>query len=232
MGGFGSLHVVVTGGTGALGTAVVQGLVASGAVVHVPCFESGPEEGHPLAHLEGVHFTCSVDGTDEDAVGAFYGSIPKLWASIQIAGGFAMGPLAQTSLADLRAMLDMNTVTCFLACREAVARIRAGGGGGRLVNVGAKPALQPVGGMAAYSASKAAVVNLTCSLAEELAPEGILVNAVIPSVIDTPGNRAAMPDADHESWPSVDDVAAQILALASPENRVTRGSLACVYGRS
>ena len=104
--------------------------------------------------------------------------------------------------------------------------------GGRVVNVGARPAVQPTGGMVAYSTSKAAVTAMTTALAEELAPESIWVNAVLPSVMNTPANRRAMPDADHAAWPSVDDVAKTVVFLASPDNAVTRGGLIPVYGRA
>ena len=104
--------------------------------------------------------------------------------------------------------------------------------GGRLVNVAARPALVPTPGLSAYAASKAAVAAMTQSLAEELKREGIWVNAVVPSTMDTPANRAAMPSADFAAWPSVDDVAETIAFLASPRNRSTRGALVPVYGRS
>jgi NAD(P)-dependent dehydrogenase (short-subunit alcohol dehydrogenase family) len=107
-----------------------------------------------------------------------------------------------------------------------------GGGGGRIVNVAARPAVAPVAGLAAYAASKAAVTNLTLTLSEELAAERIWVNAVLPSTMDTPANRAAMPKADHARWPKVAEVAATIVFLASPQNHVTRGALAPVYGQS
>ncbi|HXA70907.1 MAG TPA: SDR family NAD(P)-dependent oxidoreductase, partial [Stellaceae bacterium] len=125
-------------------------------------------------------------------------------------------------------------VSCYLCCRAAVAGMRKGGGGGRIVNVAARPALEPRqgAGMSAYAASKAAVAALTQALGEELAGDGILVNAVAPSIMDTPANRAAMPKAKHELWPKVEEVAATILFLASTENRVTRSAVAPVYGRS
>jgi len=86
--------------------------------------------------------------------------------------------------------------------------------------------------MVPYTASKAAVAALTQALAEEVAGRGILVNAVVPSIMDTPANRKAMPDADHARWPKVDEVAATIAFLVSPQNTVTRGGLVPVYGRS
>jgi NAD(P)-dependent dehydrogenase (short-subunit alcohol dehydrogenase family) len=130
-------------------------------------------------------------------------------------------------------MMEQNAVTAFLCCREAMKGIRASGVGGRIVNVAAKPALHPVGGMVAYSASKAAVVSITESLAEEVAKEGIWVNAVVPSVMDTPANRASFPaGTDFSKWPSVGDVAATVGFLVSGENKVTRGAAVEVHGRS
>ena len=110
--------------------------------------------------------------------------------------------------------------------------MRNTGEGGRIVNVAAKPALIPVGGMVAYSASKAAVASMTQSLGEELASDGIFVNAIVPSVMDTPANRRGMPDADHRQWPSVAAVASTIAFLLSPSNTATRSGLVPVYGRS
>ena len=108
------------------------------------------------------------------------------------------------------------------------------GNGGRIVNVAARPALEwrSGAGMVAYAASKAAVAALTAALAEEVAKDGILVNAVAPSIMDTPANRTAMPKANYDLWPKVAEVAATIMFLASPENRVTRGGIVPVYGRS
>jgi NAD(P)-dependent dehydrogenase (short-subunit alcohol dehydrogenase family) len=106
--------------------------------------------------------------------------------------------------------------------------------GGRIVNVAARPALEwrSGAGMAAYTASKAGVAALTVALAEEVVKVGILVNAVAPSIMDTPANRTAMPQADFSAWPKVEEVAATILFLASPDNKVTRGGVVPVYGRS
>ena len=115
-------------------------------------------------------------------------------------------------------------------------RIRAANSadGGRIVNVAARPALEPRlgAGMVAYTAAKAAVAAITQSLAEELARDGIWVNAVAPSILDTPANRAAMPDSDHAAWPGLDHVAETIAFLASPDNHVARGGVIPVYGRS
>jgi len=229
---FDGLDVVVTGGTGALGRAVVEALLARGGTCHVPVVDASELEDFPHADHERVHVVRDVDLGDEAGAQAFYRERPPLWASLQLAGGFAMGPIAETSGADFRRLLDMNAGTCFLCCREAVKRIRERGRGGRLVNVSARPALVPAADVAAYAASKAAVAALTRCLAEELRDEEIWVNAVVPSVMDTPANRAGMPDADFDAWPKVEQVARVIADLASPANAVTRGALVCVYGRA
>jgi len=226
-------HVVVTGGTGALGTAVVGALVAAGAVCHVPTQSDKGAQRFPHRDHPRVKVSAEGDLSDETAVTRLFESVP-LWASIHIAGGFAAGPVSETAKADLMRQLDMNFVTCFLCCRAAVNAMAKTGAGGRIVNVAARPALEwrSGAGMAAYTASKAAVAALTVALAEEVARQGILVNAVAPSIMDTPANRQAMPKADHAAWPKVEEVAATILFLASPENKVTRGAVVPVYGRS
>lgn len=232
-GAFEGLHVVVTGGTGALGSAVVDALLEQGAHCHVPVFHEHEVESSATEHAR-LRTELGVDLTDEASTVSFYAGCPSLWASIQIAGGFAMADVAETTAADAMRMMKLNYLSCLLSCREAVGRIRAGGDarGGRLVNVSARPALVPTGGMVAYAASKAAVASLTRSLAEELAAEQIWVNAVAPSVMDTPANRAAMADADHDRWPKVAQVAATIVHLASPANAVARGAIVPVYGRA
>ena len=185
-------------------------------------------EGFP--HRDAVHAVEGVDLRDESSCAAFYASIDgPLYASIHLAGGFSMAPIADTSVADYQQLVELNLTTCFLSCREAARRMT---GEGRIVNVAAKPALVPTGGLAAYSATKAAVAGLTVALAEELRERGIWVNAVVPSTMNTPANVAAMPDADHSAWPTTDDVAATICFLASPANRSTRGALVPVYGRT
>ena len=131
------------------------------------------------------------------------------------------------------AQIDSNLVSCFLCCRAAVKAMQARTGG-RIVNVAARPALEPRSGagMTAYTIAKNGVATLTIALAEEVAKDGILVNAVAPSIMDTLSNRKAMPKADFDKWPKVEEVAATILFLASPDNKVTRGAIVPVYGKS
>jgi NAD(P)-dependent dehydrogenase (short-subunit alcohol dehydrogenase family) len=227
-------HVVVTGGTGALGSAVVAALAEAGAVCHVPYLVAAEAEHFPLRDHAKVKLVAGIDLTDETAVARLYGGVPALWASIHLAGGFAMTAVVKTTKAELMKQIDLNLVTAFLSCAAAVNAITRTGAGGRIVNVAARPALEwrSGAGMAAYTASKAGVAALTAALAEEVVQSGILVNAVAPSIMDTPANRAAMPQADYTAWPKVEEVAATILFLASSDNRVTRGGVVPVYGRS
>jgi NAD(P)-dependent dehydrogenase (short-subunit alcohol dehydrogenase family) len=223
-------HVVVTGGTGALGAAVVAALLEEGAVCHVPAMDKAEVKRFaPRAH-ERVRIVEVATLADEGEVARFYAGVPQLWASIHIAGGFAMQPLAETGKGVLMAQLETNLVSAFLCCAAAVRAMK--NAGGRIVNVAARPGLEPRlgAGMTAYTVSKAGVAALTQALGQELAADGILVNAVAPSILDTPANRAAMPTADHALWPKVEEVAATILFLASPQNKVTRGAVVPVYG--
>lgn len=227
---FTNRHVAVTGGTGALGAAIVGPLLEAGAIVHVPCLDVHELRTFEYKDHDRIRVVTGIDLTNEDAASGFFGRLPELWASIHAAGGFAMHAITDTSLAEFRRLFEMNATTCFLSCREAVKKMRASGRGGRIVNVTARPALLPAGGMVAYTTAKAAVASLTQCLAEELREEQIWVNAVVPSIMDTPANRRAMPDANHNRWPTVTDVAATVLFLASPDNAVTRGALVPVYG--
>ncbi len=231
---FGGRHVLVTGGTGALGSAVVSALLAEGAVCHVPYRRAQDAGAAPWRGAANVALVEAGDLADESVVGQTFAGIPALWASLHIAGGFAFGRLAETAVDTIYAQLHTNLTSTLLCCREAVRAMQRTGQGGRIVNVAARPALEWRQGanMAAYAASKAGVAALTAALAEEVAADGILVNAVAPSIMDTPANRAAMPKADHTAWPKVEEVAATILFLASPENRVTRGAIVPVYGKA
>jgi NAD(P)-dependent dehydrogenase (short-subunit alcohol dehydrogenase family) len=224
-----SHRFVITGGTGGLGEAVVRRLAELGAVCEVTFRNSA--EAEPLRNLQRVRLHA-LDVSDETAVVKFYAQFPDLWASLHLVGAFTMAPIEKTTLADMRKMFEINTMSCFVCCREAISAIRRAARGGRIVNVAARPAVIPTADMIAYSTSKAAVASMTQSLAEELKAENILVNAVLPSVMDTPANRRAMPNADFSKWPSVQEVAETMAFLASPVNALTSGALVPVYGRA
>ncbi len=220
---------VVTGGTGALGTAVVGAFLASGARCRVPYRSDAELDAFP--YKDRVTLVARCDLTSEADVARLYDGASDLWASIHIAGGFAIGSVADSGKDVLMNMLDANLVSCYLCCRAAVRTF--GAAGGRIVNVTARPGLEPRlgAGMSAYTAGKAAVAALTQALAAELAGRNILVNAVAPSIIDTPKNRAAIPKADHDAWVKPEEIAATIGFLASPANAVTSGAVVTTYGR-
>ncbi|HLL28097.1 MAG TPA: SDR family NAD(P)-dependent oxidoreductase [Xanthobacteraceae bacterium] len=227
-------HVVVTGGTGALGSAVVGALLEAGASCHVPFFVEAGTKDFPHRENPRVKLIATSSLTDEAEVTRLFDTVPNPWASIHLVGGFAMSTVSDTDKAALMQQIDTNLVTCFLCCRAAVQAMTRGRAGGRIVNVTSRPGIEwrTGAGLAAYAASKAAVAALTVALAEEVVKDGILVNAVAPSIMDTPANRAAMPKADYSAWPKVDEVSQAILFLASPDNKVTRGAIATVYGRA
>jgi NAD(P)-dependent dehydrogenase (short-subunit alcohol dehydrogenase family) len=216
--GIAGRNVVVTGGTGALGAVVVDRLLQAGAICYVPAREA---RGAGDARHERLHLVAGVDLSDEAGVDRFFDGVPELWASVHLAGDFVQ-------------QLEVNTLTAFLCCRAAVRGMRRAGHGGRIVNVAARPGLEPRrgAGMAAYTASKAAVAALTIALAEELKREHILVNAIAPSTLDTPANRRAMPDADTSRWLSPAAAAETILHLISPANTEVSGAVLPLYARA
>lgn len=199
-------HIVITGAGGGLGPAVVEALRERGAQVHTP----GRRD---------------LDLGDERAVTAFYAGLPSLWASVHVAGGFDMAPVEKTPLAMVEDQFRTNAVTAFLTCREAIRRLRQQGQGGRLVNVGSRVAVDPVAGKVAYVMAKAALLAMTRALAQETRGDRILVNAVLPDTIDTPANRAAMPDADFSRWTAPAAIARTIAWLVAPENDTVTGAL-------
>ncbi len=227
-------HVIVTGGTGALGTAVVGALLKVGAVCHVPYRSESEAKHFPHADNGKVSLVPLRDLAEEAAVTAFYGGYNQLWASIHLAGGFAQSPITKSDKALLLEQLTTNLLSAYVCSRAAIAAFARTGTGGRIVNVAARQALEPrLGANAtAYSAAKAGVAALTIALGQEVAKDGVLVNAVAPSIMDTPANRESMPKADYDAWPKTEEVAAVIAFLASPDNRVIRGTVVPVYGKA
>lgn len=231
-------HIIVTGGAGTLGTSTVRLLLDSGANCSVPCFNEEELDQFELKDEENVWCASGIDLTDEQQTQKFYElAVEKqgtLWGSVHIAGGFGMGKIENTDRDSFLKQIHLNTVTCYNSCRTAIHWLRnSEHRGGRIVNIASRPALEPRqgSGMSAYTASKAGVAALTESLAAEVVNDNILVNAVAPSIIDTPANRNAMPDSDFDKWPKPEEIATQILFLVSPQNQVTRGGVIPVYGK-
>lgn len=224
-------HIIVTGGLGALGQSVTARLIAAGAICHVPSRRVFESTG---TLPEGMAVVPGVDLTDERAVDAFYANVPELWASVHLAGGFAMSAIADTASADFLRMFENNAMTSFMCCRAAVRAMRERGQGGRIVNVAARAGVSPRkgAGMAAYATAKAAIVAMTLALAEELKAEHILVNAIAPSTMDTPANRSSMPTVDPGKWLSPGAASEAILHLVSPANMEINGAVLPLYARA
>jgi NAD(P)-dependent dehydrogenase (short-subunit alcohol dehydrogenase family) len=151
-------------------------------------------------------------------------------AAVHLVGGFAMGATDEFAVDDLRGQLELNLVTAFLVVKHALRRMKQGGYG-RIVAVGSRAAVEPAAGLAAYSAAKAGVVALVKSVAEETRTLDITANCVLPSIIDTPANRAAMGDADADQWVKPERLAESIAFLASEAAGDLRGATLTVYGR-
>lgn len=230
---------VVTGGTGGLGGAVVAALLAAGAHVALPYRHEGDlEKLREREHL-GADAALSgavVDLTDEQAVAAFFQQVAATQGGIDvlvnIAGGFGGGkPVHETPWDVWQKQLDINLKTAVLASRFAAQHMLTRGSGA-IVHVGTRTALQSGKNLSAYSASKRAVLQLTEAMADELLQQDITVNAVLPSVIDTPTNRKAMPNADHSTWVTPAEIAAVIRFLVGPEARIISGAAIPVYGKA
>ncbi len=226
--------IAITGAFGVLGSAVAKAAAEHGYKVILIDYAATPPAGllaacGPQAQVLGG-VDLSEPGAATTAIDNAAQAFDGLDVLVNIAGGFAWQTLADGAPEAWDAMFRMNLATAANASRAAIPHL-AGSKAGRIVNIGASGAVKAAAGMGAYAASKAGVHKLTESLAEELKAQGITVNAVLPSIIDTPTNRADMPDADHAAWVAPADLAAVILFLASEEARAVTGALLPVTGR-
>lgn len=219
--------VLVTGGHGALGAAVVQTALADGLKVAIIDHAKGHGAPDGVLELGGVDLTDPASAQQAvDAAGDHFGRIDAL---LNIAGGFVWQTTDDAAPAWDK-MFALNLATALNASRAALPWLKASDEG-RIVNVGANAALKSAAGMGAYAASKSGVHRLTESLAEELKSTSVTVNAVLPSILDTEQNRKDMPDADPSRWVAPADLARVILFLASPEGRAVTGALVPVVGK-
>lgn len=223
--------IIVTGGFGALGRALGAVLAERGARVALLDLAQAPREA---GAGENLTLFGGVDLGDPAAAAAAFGAataqLGGLDALVNVAGGFAWETLERGVIATWDRMYQVNLRTAVIGAQAALPHLRARGAG-RIVNIGALAALKAGGGMGAYAASKSGVARLTEALAEELKEEGITVNAVLPSIIDTPANRADMPQADVTRWVSPQALAGVIAFLLSDDGAPVTGASLPVAGR-
>jgi NAD(P)-dependent dehydrogenase (short-subunit alcohol dehydrogenase family) len=236
--GFAGKVILVAGGTGGLGRAVSLTFLREGAKVVVTYFHL--EEFAALQGAAGVDGTSleghSVDVTNEVAVGQIVNQIiaehGRLDAMVNTVGGYAGGvKLWDLDTKTFERMLALNLRAGYALARAAIVPMLKQKSGA-IVNVAAKAAFDHAGGASAYAASKAAALALIDSLAADAKGSGVRVNSILPSIIDTPANRKAMPGADFATWPKPEDIARVILFLCSDEARVIHGAAIPVYGDS
>lgn len=222
------LKVIVTGGLGALGRSVGAELTARGA--RVALIDHAPQ-----AEVIGIEAVVGgVDLGDAISAATAFAQVAQrlggIDAIVNVAGGFQWETLEAGSVETWDRLYAMNLRTAVIACREVLPYLLHQPGG-RIVNVGALAAQKAGAGMGAYAASKAGVARLTESLAEELKDRNITVNAVLPSILDTPTNRVDMPDADVSRWVSTQSLSAVIAFLLSDDARAVTGACLPVAGR-
>lgn len=225
--------VLVAGGTGGLGGAVVAELLAAGRPVTATYRSEGERERtEEELGKSGRLDLVAADLTDPGSADAAVAGVEGLAAVVNLVGGFSQGPrVHETEPEDFERMLTLNLRPGFLLARAAMPRLTEVEGSA-WVGVSARPALSPFPGAAGYVTAKAAVLAFTRALDAEYAPLGVRCNAILPSVIDTPANRRAQPDADHSRWVPPEQVAKVIRFLVSEESAPTSGAAVPVYGRA
>jgi NAD(P)-dependent dehydrogenase (short-subunit alcohol dehydrogenase family) len=217
--GYTGRDVLVFGAAGALGAGVAMAFANAGASV------TGVDRAIPPPdrRLTGVDYRAT-DVLDDEALAALFSSRQAPWAVINTVGGYApTRSLAELDAAELRAQLELNLVSAALITKYAL-RTLQGAGRGRIVHTASRAAVQHAGSAFAYSVSKAGVLHLVAMAAAEVRRSGVTVNCVVPTVIDTPANRAAQPSADFDAWPKVADIARSYLYLASPDAGLVNGA--------
>ncbi|RQM45664.1 SDR family NAD(P)-dependent oxidoreductase [Paraburkholderia tropica] len=228
------MTVAITGGFGNLGMATAAFFAARGARVAVIGRGDAPQGSAWPAALTNAVPVGGVDLVDPEAarkgLDAAHQALGGLDALVNIAGAFRWETVAEGDARTWDLMFDLNVKTALNASKAALPHLLARGAG-RIVNIGAGAGLKAGLGMGAYAASKAGVARLTEALAEELKDKGVTVNAILPSIIDTPQNRADMPDADFTRWVQPDEIAAVIAFLLSGEARAVTGASIPVNGR-
>jgi NAD(P)-dependent dehydrogenase (short-subunit alcohol dehydrogenase family) len=221
--------VLVAGGTGALGAAVVKELVDAGYPVAATWVVE--RERERLEGLEGVEL-IEADLFDADQTAAAVAAVSDLGAVVNVVGGYAQGgPVHETDPDEFDRLMRLNLKPNILLARAAIPRFLERGGGS-FVAVSARPALRPFPGAAPYIVSKAAVLSFIQTLDAEYRGDGIRANAILPSVIDTPANRAGQPDADFSKWVAPEEIARVVRFLVSDDSGVTSGAAVPVYGRA
>jgi NAD(P)-dependent dehydrogenase (short-subunit alcohol dehydrogenase family) len=225
--------IVVSGAFGNLGRVVAEEAARRGAAVVALDRAATPPQGlaeqlgpHCLL-LGGVDLTSAEDA--RKAMAEVKAKLGRIDALVNIAGGFRWETVEAGDLATWEFLFAINVKTAFNASKAALPYLLESGAG-RIVNIGAGAAIKAAAGMGAYAASKAGVLRLTESLAEELKNKGVTVNAIMPSIIDTPGNRADMPKANFAAWVAPLDLASVILFLVSDEAKAITGALIPVNG--
>lgn len=229
---------ILTGGTGGLGTALVRRLIDGDyrlAVSYLLPEEAARFEEEFEVDEERLSLT-RVDCTNAEAANAFVKQVVERWGPIHglcsLVGGWAGGrDVDETDDVRFERMLDLNLRSAFYAVRAAVPHLKKTGWG-RIVLVGSRGAVDYPEGQAAFNIAKAGVVALGKTVAQELYDTGVTANVLMPSVIDTPATRAAMPYADYVNWPTPDEIAAVAQFLLSEDSGVMNGALVPVYGRA
>jgi len=219
MSDFSGRTVVVTGASGALGAGLASAFTEAGAEV-VGVDRAAPDE---RAHVAGVRYE-TADLTDDAHVAALLDGVGTPWAVVNTVGGFApRSPLSELDPEDLEQQLHLNLMTAAVVTKHAL-RVMKPIGEGRVVLTSSRAAHDTKSNGFPYSVSKLAVLHLVRMASEEVAGTGITVNGVVPSILDTPANRASMPDSDHDRWPKIPDVARTYLFLASPSSKLVNGA--------
>ena len=225
------MTVLVAGGTGALGTAVVRELVDVGHHCTLTWIVDRERERIESELGEGVTLV-RADLTDPAGAEAAVAAVDDLEAVVNLVGGYSQGPrVHETDPDDFRRMIDLNLTPAFLLARAAIPRLLERGGGA-YVGVSARAALRPFAGAAGYVAGKAALLAFVQALDAEYKHDGIRANAILPSVIDTPANRSSQPDADTSKWVDPRDIAKVVRFLLSDDSRTVTGAAVPVYGRA